>query len=170
MASSFTTFRYPITRVYPYKWYPWVVYVGGLCLIVFFSVFNFAANGYILTVQYTSDYNGTKATQTWAQKFALIGKVVSSCQSQNLPVHSQLYTDKLSLVYGLQNIWVEGEQGRVQTLPSLQYANNPLQNCSIPLVYLDFESTGRTAAQIGWGAWGVNAKVRCHKLSARLTN
>jgi hypothetical protein len=86
MASSFTTFRYPITRVYPYKWYPWVVYVGGLCLIVFFSVFNFAANGYILTVQYTSDYNGTKATQTWAQKFALIGKIVSSCQSQNLPM------------------------------------------------------------------------------------
>jgi hypothetical protein len=162
MPSSLITFRYPITRIYPYKWFPWAVYAGGLCLVVLFSVFNFAASGYILTVQYTNDYNGTIAKQTWAQKFALGGKIVSSCQSQNLPVHSQLYTDKLSLVYGLQNIWVEGEQGRLQTLPSLQYANNPLRNCSVPLVYLNFESTDRTAAQIGWGEWGISAKVLLH--------
>jgi len=160
MARSLFTFRYPITRAYPYKWFPWVVYAGGVVVIVLFSILNFAANGYIMTVQYTTDYNGTIAQRTWAQKLSFNGKVVAACQPQNLPVHSQYYTDKLSLVYELSNIWVDGdEEERAQTLPSLQYANNPLQNCSVGEIHLTLETNDRTAAQRGWTPWGVSALV-----------
>jgi hypothetical protein len=158
---ALSTFRYPITRAYPYAWFPWVVYIGGICVIVLFSILNFAANGYILTVHYTNDYNGTIAMKTWAQKLAFNGRVTASCQPQNLQVHSQFYTDKLALVYGLENIWVEEErQGKVVTLPSLQYANNPLRDCSIPLIQLDLsQGDGRNAAQLGWSPWGLTALV-----------
>lgn len=156
-----TKFEYPITRVYPYKWFPWAVYIGGLCAFVLFSLLNFAANGYILTVLYTSDYNGTIATRTWSEKLSFNDRIVASCESQNLPVHSQFYTDKLALVYDLENIWLEGdEQTRAKTLPNLQYANNPLRNCSIPLLQLDMNfDDGRNAAQIGWTPWGLSAFV-----------
>lgn len=159
MASSLFTFRYPITRAYPYKWFPWVVYIGGIIVAVFFSILNFAANGYILTVQYTKDYNKTSAQKTWAQGLSLNGKVVATCQPQNLPIHSRYYTDKLSLVYELSNIWIYDEKGVAQTLPSLQYANNHLQNCSVSEIHLTLECDDRTAAQKGWSPWGASALV-----------
>jgi hypothetical protein len=162
MALSLFAFRYPITRAYPYRWFPWAVYAGGICVIVLFSILNFAANGYILTVRYTNDYNGTIALKSWAQKLSFNGKVVATCQPQTLPVHSKFYTDKLSLVYELSSIWVEGdEKGITQTLPSLQYANNPLQNCSVAAIHITLDSDNdRTAAQKGWTPWGANALVR----------
>ncbi|KAH7067903.1 hypothetical protein FB567DRAFT_252955 [Paraphoma chrysanthemicola] len=159
MAKSLFQFRYPITRAYPYNWFPWAVYAGGICVIVLFSLLNFAANGYILTVHYTSDYNSTSAQQTWAQKLSFNGKVVATCQPQSLPVHSKFYTDKLSLVYELSSIWVEGDKNeRTQILPSLQYANNPLQNCSVAIIHVTLDSDNdRSAAQKGWTPWGANA-------------
>jgi hypothetical protein len=163
MAFQFLTgFRYPVTRPYPFAWFPWVVYLGGFCLIVLFSIINFAANGYILTVQYTNDYNGTLAKKTWGQSLALNGKVAATCQPQSFPVHSRFYTDKLALVYELDSIWQEGDgKERVKTLLSLQYANNALQNCSVQFVQLDLSNNdGRNAGQIGWIDWGVSALVR----------
>lgn len=165
---ALTKFEYPITRAFPYKWFPWAVYVGGICTLVLFSLLNFAANGYILTVLYTSDYNGTIATRTWSERLSFNDQVIATCQSQSLPVHSQFYTDKLALIYDLENIWLEGDkQARVKTLPSLQYANNYLRNCSVPLLQLDMNlDDGRSAAQIGWTPWGLNAFVSRPRLSS----
>jgi hypothetical protein len=104
-------FRYPVTRPYPFARFPWVVYVGDFCLIILFSILNFAANGYVLTVQYTNDHNGTIAKKTWGQSLALSGKVTASCHPQNILVHGRFYTDKSALLYELYN------------MPSFQYAN-----------------------------------------------
>ena len=160
MARSLFTFRYPITRAYPYRWFPWVVYAGGIVVIVLFSILNFVANGYIITAQYTADYNGTIAQRAWAQKLSFNRKVFAACQPQNLPMHSQYYTNKLSLVYKLSNIWVGGdEEGRLQTFPSLQYANSPSQDCSVSEIHLTLETNDRTAAQSGWTLWGASVLV-----------
>ena len=60
-------FTYNISRPYPYRWFSWVVGLGGLGSIVLFSVVNLAANGYILEVVYTTDPNGTLSQTHWFQ-------------------------------------------------------------------------------------------------------
>jgi hypothetical protein len=162
MSSTLFIFRYPITRIYPHAWFPWAVYIGGACVLILSSLLDFAANGYILDVHYTNDYNGTITTKTWAQKLAFTSRVVASCQPQNLQVNTQLYTDKLALVYGLDKIWVEGEDGtgRIKTLPSLQYAHNPMRDCSISMIQVDMSSDdGMNARQRGATPWGISALV-----------
>jgi len=158
------TFTYPITRPYPFWWFKWAVLVGGICVIVTFSILNFAANGYVLAVQYTTYPNVTTSKKIWTQNlpFSFNGNMASSCQSQNLGVNTQYYTDKLSLVYSLANIWQVQDNGKVVTLPSLPYMYNPLENCTVTLVQLDFSNyDGRTAAQLGWTTWGMTALVCC---------
>ena len=44
------SFTYSLSRPYPYKWFTWVVIIGGICAIAFFSIVNLAANGYDLIV------------------------------------------------------------------------------------------------------------------------
>ena len=65
MCQSF--FTYNISKPYPYKWFGWVVGLGGLVSVVLFSVLNLAANGYILEVVYTTDPNGTLSQTQWFQ-------------------------------------------------------------------------------------------------------
>lgn len=60
-------FTYNLTRPYPYKWFSWVVGLGGLGFLVFFSIVNLAANGYALNYVYTTDPNGTLSETRWFQ-------------------------------------------------------------------------------------------------------
>ena len=99
-------FTYSISRPYPYRWFKWVVLIGAVSLLVVVSIFNLANNGYALTVQYSTQPNDTTSQRPWAQKLAAVdNKNAASCQSQNLPVDSQYYTDKLSLTYTIANVW-----------------------------------------------------------------
>lgn len=154
------SFSYSITRPYPYPWFKWVVVIGGVCMTILFSSLNLAAAGYELTVEYTFDPNKTVSQKRWTQNFpfSLVGRATASCQSQELAVNSQLYSDKLSLAYNIADIWQVQNDNQILNLPSLKYTNNPLQNCSISLIEIDLDSySARTAAQMGWAQWGFNA-------------
>ena len=162
------SFTYPLTRPYPYKWFSWVVLIGGTCALVLFSILNFSANGYVLAVTYTTYPNQTVAEKTWTQSFSLNEKTVSSCEPQNLQVNTQYYTDKLGLVYTLSNVWQVQDNGRIQTLPSVPYTYNLLANCSVAMIQLELSpGDGRTAAQIGWTPWGITAVVGETNLSMK---
>jgi hypothetical protein len=39
-------FSYNITKPYPYRWFTWLVVLGGIAAAALFSVINLAANGY----------------------------------------------------------------------------------------------------------------------------
>jgi hypothetical protein len=41
-------FSYGLSRPYPYRWFTWVVVVGGILAAALFSVLNVAADGYEL--------------------------------------------------------------------------------------------------------------------------
>jgi hypothetical protein len=41
-------FSYNLTRPYPFRWFTCVVVLGGIVATTFVSIFNFAANGYLL--------------------------------------------------------------------------------------------------------------------------
>lgn len=154
------SFSYPVTRTYPYNWFPWVVIIGGIIATVFFSALNVAANGYNLVVQYTTNPNATLAQERWTQRFpfSMVQKMSSSCQSQNIPINSQFFTDKLSLEYTLTGVWQE-QDGDVVTLPSLRYTNNTLENCYVNIIQVDLRSTQRTSEQQAWKQWGPEATV-----------
>lgn len=153
-------FSYSLSRKYPYKWFTWFVILGGICLTVFFSILNLAADGYVLNVEYTFDYNRTVAAKRWTRRFpfALVDKSVANCQSQLIQVNSQFLTNNSALQYTLT-----GAANAQGALPALQYTNNLLENCTVAFIEIDLESTTRTAAQQGWGPWGPKAfaQVSC---------
>ena len=162
-----SSFSYSISRPYPYKWFTWVVIVGGICATVFFSILSLAANGYVLEVQYNTNYQETMAQKRWTQRlpFSLFDKTVVDCQPQDLPVKSQFFTENLALLYTLTSVW--RQQGNVNlTLPSLKYTRNNLENCSVAYLQVDLDSAGRTAAQYGWKIWGPKAFVSTQSSSS----
>ena len=161
-------FTYSLSRPYPYKWFPWAVLIGGTVALTLFSVVNFAASGYDLVAQSTTDPNGTEAQTSWteAQVFSLLNRVGPSCQTQDIPVNTEFYTNKLSLPYTLTNIWRESASGASAVLPSLAYKNNTLEKCSVLLVQIDLESAQRTAMQQGFTIWGAKATASSLLISA----
>ena len=62
--------------------------------------------------------------------------------------------------FQIANIWQKKEGGGgIQTLPSLRYMNNPLENCSIEFITLDYSTIDRTAGEIRWTQVGLDATV-----------
>lgn len=161
------TLSYNLTRPYPYKWFLPTVIVIGLFLAIFVSLLNYAVNGFYLSNEYTSDLNGTVSRRDWTQRgvFSILAKVTTSCQSTNLAVNAQFYTDKLSLPYTITAIWQQKE-GRAAPIPGLPYANNTLEDCVVSNILIDLESEHRTAEQKGWLGWGVKALVGFRKPSS----
>ena len=157
------SFSYSISRPYPYKWFSWLVIIGSICATVFFSALNLAATGYVLQVQYTTDYNGTVTKRRLTDKFpfSLLDKTSAICQSQDIPIGSQLYTDKLALPYTLIGVWQQ-DGDKIAPRPSLRYSNNPLKNCTLSYIEIDLEATQRAASQRAYTTWGANAKVSTH--------
>ena len=43
-----SVFSYNLSRPYPYRWFTWVVFVGGIIAAALFTVINVAADGYNL--------------------------------------------------------------------------------------------------------------------------
>jgi hypothetical protein len=125
------SFNYLISRPYPYKWFTWVVLVGGTCATIF-SILNLAANGYVLTTRYTINYNETIHEKRWTSRFPFVwlDKTITTCQAQDIPVNSQLFTNMLSLPYTLTSVWRE-QGGRTVAPPSLEYKYNILENCTV---------------------------------------
>jgi hypothetical protein len=153
-------FGYAISRPYPFSWFSWMVIVGGISATVIFSILNLAATGYILQVQYTSDYNATMLQKHWTQRFPFswLDKTPTTCKSQEIPVNSQVLTNKLALPYTLAAVW----NNNSVSLPSLRYTNNILDHCELGYMTLDLESKQRTASEQGWMPWGTNAFVSNH--------
>jgi hypothetical protein len=54
-----STFTYPVSRPYPYRWVTPIVIIGGVIAVVLFSFLNFVSNGYYLSTQIVTDPNVT---------------------------------------------------------------------------------------------------------------
>ena len=148
------SFSYSVSRKYPYKWFSWFVIIGGTCAAVFFSAVNVAADGYVLKLEYTFDYNQTVAARRWTQRFpfTLVDRSDANCQAQLIEVNSQFLTNNSALQYTLT-----GAAHASGILPALEYTNNLLENCTVEFIEIDLESSQRTASQQGWGPWGPKA-------------
>lgn len=165
MAPDVSSFTYSITRPYPYPRFKWIVVIGGVLATALFTVINIAATGYVLRVAYTSDWNETMNQRAWFQRqpISLFTKTQTSCQSLDLQIESQFFTDKRNFIYTLVHVWQKDEsEDQMVPLASLSYTNNAIENCVVDAIDLQLESTGRTAEQVGWTYWGVLATVISH--------
>ncbi|KAI9706933.1 MAG: hypothetical protein M1820_004519 [Bogoriella megaspora] len=153
-----SAFSYTVTKNYPYRWFTPVAILGGVIFLTLFSVLNFASSGYTLVTIYSTNPNTTAGTQSidkWPS--LLTSKVHSQCQPVSIPLGTQLLTSNKALTYTLTN--VQSSDGTLQ--PSLNYLNNPLENCNVTSVtiYLD-HTDNRNAAQIRFSRWGADTQGR----------
>jgi hypothetical protein len=155
------TFTYPVTRENPYTWFSWFVIVGGICVAVLLSAINVAANGYELIVVYMDNYNSTVNQTRWTGRppFSWFEKALPKCQTREIPVNTQFFTNNSALSYTLTSVWHQNKTGLIHPLPSLKYTNNVLENCTVQHLQVDLEWAQRNAAQQGWVTWGAQALV-----------
>ena len=151
-------FSYTLSKNYPYRWFTPVVLIGGLVFLVLFSLLNFASSGYTLVTIYSCNPNAT-TDQTWLAKWPsiLTNKARSQCEPASISIGTQLLTNNSALTYTLTN--VNSSSGNL--LPSLNYLNNPLQDCKVTSIttYLD-HTEDRNAAQIRFSRWGADTQGR----------
>jgi hypothetical protein len=149
-------FTYPVTRENPYTCFSWFVILGGICVAIFLSAINVAANGYELIVEFKADYNLTVNQTQWTSQppFGWFEKALPKCQTRDIPVNTQFFTNNSALPYTLTSV-----RHRDKTLPSLKYTNNILENCTVQYIQIDLEWAQRNAAQQGWVTWGPKALV-----------
>lgn len=88
----------------------------------------------------------------------LTNKVRPTCETVNLPLGSEFFTNQTALTYTLTDVWQPDDEGGSGAgygiAPSLTYYNNVLENCSVNSVEIDYASLDRTASQFAYSQWG----------------
>ena len=158
MHSSY--FDYNISRPYPFKWFTPVVILGGVVAVVLLSIVNLGSSGYTLAALYSHDPNATvsqRGSEYWPS--LPITKPQSACQSANIPIDTRLLTNNTALTYTLTNVLQKADKTNQTFLSSLVYHNNVLPDCTVDSIAVRLASLGRTAAQIAFASWGVDAQA-----------
>lgn len=153
-----SSFRYTLTRPYPFQWFTPVVLTGGLVAAVLVSFISVGTSGYELAAISSSNPNQTESSaKTWfSRKFGTIfGNTGPSCDSATIPVDSVLYTTNRALPYTLTAVTIDGV-----TQGSIVYHNNPLKNCKVNSISMNFETVERPAENIA--IQQQDAMVACH--------
>lgn len=169
-------FSYNITRPYPFRWFTPLVIIGFIVFTVLLSFLNFVSTGYTLVVQESSDPNTTVTGGVWMHHWPsfLTSKVQPTCQTVNLPLGSEFFTNQTALTYTLTDVWQpqDGGAGAGNGIaPSLSYYNNVIENCSVNSIEIDFAAMDRSANQFAYSEWGavVRSYATCAMMGANGT-
>ncbi|KAM7211020.1 hypothetical protein V8F06_013605 [Rhypophila decipiens] len=176
------TFSYPISREYPYDWFPWVVVIGG-------TVFSLATKGYYLEVMFTRNPNVTEAELYWFSRapFSWTDPLSATCQAAEIQVGTSIFTDKLWRAFTISRVNIRGDQDPSHEVlePVLVYKNNVLEDCTVGRIVISVRNETTLAGQYIMSyerfmdRLNVWAEVICNVntdppaqiyLSARLTN
>ncbi|KAK9421155.1 hypothetical protein SUNI508_06003 [Seiridium unicorne] len=153
-------FSYKLERRYPFKWFTWVIIIGGVALTAIFSTITVAVNGYETSIIYTTDLNSTTAQKYWFDNplFSWTNKPSTKCEPADIRVgQSTIYTNNLFAAYTIKAVSVENNNNTTPA-PSLTYGNEILQNCSMRGVYLSLEGLmDRDAVSVARTRW--NARL-----------
>ncbi|KAJ4250941.1 hypothetical protein NW762_011591 [Fusarium torreyae] len=72
-----------------------------------------------------------------------------------IPINTEFYTNNTALKYTVTKIWQGNDANAPETLlGSLPYLNNPLEDCAVDRVTIEFEGIDRSASQIAVQQWG----------------
>lgn len=61
------------------------------------------------------------------------------------------------------SVWTAPDGKAPILQPGLTYMNNPIEDCRVHNIHIDYEAEDRTATQYGWNAWGqtLQAFITC---------
>lgn len=160
MKITIPQFSYELSRPITWKWYTPTVAVGSCILLIILSFLNFGLNGYVLELSETKNPNATKV-ESWPYNGLLSGftKVQGSCQPIDLTVGTRFYTNQFGLLYTVIAMRMVQNNGSTEVVPTVKYLNNLLENCLPANLGFVFESSSRTASQLGGSEWGISASV-----------
>lgn len=151
-------FSYSLTRPYPFSWFTYVVFIGGVVFTVLFSFIALATNGYNLDIKYTLDLNSTLDAGYWFQAapFSWFSQTDVSCQPALLTRGSEYFTSNRGLTYTLDGVQSADSMGPVKgALPAIGYQNTLLEDCRVIQVGIEFERRDYTQFPGNWWSWGL---------------
>ncbi|KAL8693657.1 MAG: hypothetical protein Q9218_001567 [Villophora microphyllina] len=107
-------------------------------------------------VENVTDPNSTVSKDNWLNHWPsyFTDQTKPKCQPQDVQVNSNFLTNNSALTYTLAGVWSASDRPVHGVSPALTYLNNPIQNCQIPSIRIDFESEDRSVAQYAWNQWG----------------
>lgn len=153
-------FTYSVKRPYPYRWFTPAVIIAGIILTVIFSLINFALNGFDLVSYSVSQPPDTH--ENWYQQLTSLqsNALQANCSPVQFPVNSQFFTNQSGLMYTLDAVWPDIEDGHEPKLegdqsPVLSYFNEPFRDCNIFLINMDIQELDRDSEQINQAPWYV---------------
>lgn len=138
-------FSYNITRQYPFRWFTWVVIIGGIITVILVSVLNVAITGYELRSFSTTDPNSTLSSDRLGKVPSLLTRSNAACQLATIPLQTRIYTNNTAFPYLLRSVYKLTGDGQRNMTGSLIYNNQPLQNCNI-----SGESISASTRTIDW--------------------
>lgn len=154
-------FSYSLSRAYPFRWFTPAVVIGGIIATALVTFLSVGTAGYQLVSVSSSNPNVTESAKTWFGHGlgAIIGSMQPACASTTIPLDTVLYSNNTALAYTLTSVTLNGTDGSSVRQGSLVYHNNPLQNCTVPSILVEFEALQRPANNIAIQQQGAKLTV-----------
>ncbi|KAK0266384.1 hypothetical protein LTS09_000336 [Friedmanniomyces endolithicus] len=154
-----STFSYSITRPYPFRWFTPVVFLGCVVFLALFSIINYISTGYQMVVVQSSNPNATIQENPWTRHWPsfFTSKVQPTCETVNLALGSEWFTNQTALTYTLTDVWQPDDGGAgagYGVAPSLTYSSNVIEDCRVNSVEIDYAAMDRTAIQMAYSPFG----------------
>ncbi|TXC07955.1 hypothetical protein FocTR4_00003399 [Fusarium oxysporum f. sp. cubense] len=150
-------FSYPITRPFPFRWFTPVAIVGGLILMVLFTIINLASSAFYLKPIFTDDPNGTTTQSVrWFMKAPLNwdNNMKVKCQPKILSVGDRVFSTNLGFQYSVKALTSsDDDSGFRKTYPSIAYLNNTLEDCYLTRVDINLRKSDARASNSWWLSW-----------------
>ncbi|EXK44702.1 hypothetical protein FOXG_03852 [Fusarium oxysporum f. sp. lycopersici 4287] len=150
-------FSYPITRPFPFRWFTPVAIVGGLILMVLFTIINLASSAFYLKPIFTDDPNGTTTKSVrWFMKAPLNwdNNMKVKCQPKILSVGDRVFSTNLGFQYSVKALTSsDDDSGFRKTYPSIAYLNNTLEDCYLTRVDINLRKSDARASNSWWLSW-----------------
>ena len=113
-----------------------------------------------------SHHAGTRLLLIERWPALLTANTKAVCAPATIPINTDFYTNNTALKYTLRSISrLSGTEAdsRHENLGTMAYLNNPLHNCSVTAVEIQFANNERESGQIARQQWGatVTGYVRC---------
>ncbi|RKK86226.1 hypothetical protein BFJ69_g1177 [Fusarium oxysporum] len=150
-------FSYPITRPFPFRWFTPVAIVGGLILMVLFTIINLASSAFYLKPIFTDDPNGTTTQSVrWFMKAPLNwdNNMKVKCQPKILSVGDRVFSTNLGFQYSVKALTSSDDDSDFRkTYPSIAYLNNTLEDCYLTRVDINLRKSDARASNSWWLSW-----------------
>lgn len=150
-------FSYPVTKPYPFRWFTPLVIIGGLVLVVLFSLWTYPPNAYEMQSQTslhpreTEKYKPPPPRLSWWYGDDLKAK----CQPYELLVGSRFFTVNRGFLYTVDRVYRYDPQANINITveESVSYLGDTLENCRPIKIIIGLGKDDSAEPPTFWISW-----------------